>query len=165
MKILLAVDASGSFTDNDQWHHLKKIVNETVSALSKTAEVQIVKVTTKLHFCSIEEFNEGWNCAVGDGGGLVEDLLNGLEYDNVHFITDGFVNLKAFDDYVSVMILEDPAYVKDPNPIVDFKCAVCGKEPNLHQAQDKFCPEGKGYFHSTNKFRPDPNQPIRRFTI
>jgi|AGFT01.1.fsa_nt_gi hypothetical protein len=165
MKILVAVDASGSFTDMDRWEHTKKIVNETVHALSANSEVQVVKVTTKLHFCTLEEFNTGWDFNVGDGGGLVESLLNGLEYDNVHFITDGFVDLKAFDDYVSVMILEDPHYVEDALPIVGFECLHCGKSPSLHKAADKSCPEGKGYFSSTNKFRPDSSKPIRKRTI
>lgn len=165
MKILVAVDASGSFTDMDRWEHTKKIVNETVQALSTNAEVHVVKVTTKLHFCTLEEFNAGWNSSVGDGGGLVEGLLNGLEYDNVHFITDGFVDLKAFDDYVSVMILEDPDYVEEPLPIVGFECIHCGKIPGLHNAKDKACPEEKGYFSLRTKFSPDSSKPIRRRTI
>lgn len=165
MKILVAVDASGSFTDDDRWEHTKKIVNETVTALSKSADVTLVKVTTELRFCTLDEFNEGWNFSAGDGGGIVESQLNGLDFDNVHFITDGFVDLKAFDDYVSVMILEDPAYVEDPNPIVGFMCDNCGKEPGLHQATGKYCPIKKGTFSTVDVYKPNSLAPIRKFII
>lgn len=165
MKILVAVDSSGSFAfDDDRWDNIKKIVNETVNALSKNADVEIVKVRyDELVPCTLEEFSEGW--VDGDGGGLNESLLNGLDFDKVLFITDGFIDVKVLDEYVSLMILEDPAYVEDPNPIVGFVCERCNKEKNYHQAKEQFCPEGKNYFSKTDKFSPDLTQPIRRFTI
>lgn len=166
MKILVAVDSSGSFVCSERWEHTKKIVNETVNALEKTSEVEIVKVRyDKLVPVTLEEFNEGWDFKGGDGGGMDEKLLNGLEYDKVLFVTDGFVDITSFDDNVAVMILEDPDYVEDPNPIVGFMCQNCGKEKNLHQATVHWCPEKKGYFSNVNKFEPDLTLPVRRFTI
>lgn len=165
MKILVAVDSSGSFAFDDvRWDNIKKIVNETVNSLSKNAEVEIVKVRyDELVPCTLEEFSEGW--VDGDGGGLNETLLNGLDYDKVLFVTDGFIDVKALDEYVSLMILEDPAYVEDPNPIVGFICQNCGKEKSQHQAAHQFCQEKKGYFSNVNKFDPDLTLPVRRFTI
>ena len=165
MKILVAVDESSSFTDDEQWPYIKKIVNETVTALTKNAEVHLAKVTTELRFCTIDEYNEGWNLSDNMGSGLVEDLLNGLEYDKVLLITDGFINIKAFDDYVSVMILEDPVYVDNPQPIVGYQCEHCGKEKGLHQAKDSFCPEPKGFYSRVFKYSPNLSKPIRKFTI
>lgn len=166
MKILVAVDSSGSFVGDERWEHTKKIVNETVNALARTSVVEIVKVRCDgLAPVSLEEFNEGWDFQGGDGGGMDEKLLNGLDYDKVLFITDGFVELTNFDDKVAVMILEDPDYVEDPNPIVGFICQNCGKEKSQHQAAHQFCPEKKGYFSNVNKFEPDLTLPVRRFTI
>lgn len=165
MKILLAVDSSASFTDPDQWEHLKKVVNETVNALSNFTEVTVAKVGMDLRIMSLDTFNEGWNFETGDGGGLKESVLNGLDYDKVLFVTDGHLDQKALDNYVSVMILEDPAYVEDPNPIVGFLCSHCGKEKGLHQAKGSFCPQGKGYFSKTVVYSPNATKPIRRFVL
>lgn len=166
MKILVAVDSSSSFVGEEHWGHIKKIVNETVNALSRFAEVTVVKVRHhELAPVTLEAFNEGWNFQDGDGGGLDEKLLNDLDYDKVLFVTDGFADLTSLDDNVTVMVLEDPDYVKDPNPIVGFICQHCGKEKSQHQAAYQFCPEKKGYFSQVDKFNPNLSLPVRRFTI
>lgn len=166
MKILVAVDASGSFVCSERWEHTKKIVNETVKALEKTSEVEIVKVRlSELVPVLLEEFNEGWDCKGGDGGGMDETQLNGLDYDKVLFITDGFVDQKVLKDNIALMIVEDTDYENNSQSIVGFHCELCGKEKGLHKAQTYFCPTTKGYFSRTDRFVADLNKPIRRFTI
>lgn len=168
MTILVAIDASSSFTSNDTWESVKKTVNEVVEHLSKHTDVVLVKFTTVLRFCTLEEFNNGWDYSSGDGGGT--DFSKVLEvvdqYEKVLAITDGFIGYDIKSDKVALLIMPDPDSGIEL-PIVDFHCSNCGNERGVHRANKNECPiKGKkSSFSTTDKFVPDPSRPIRKRTI
>lgn len=167
-KILVAVDASASFTSDDTWPNVKKIVNETIEILSRDNEVVLAKFSTDVRVVSLDEFNLGWDFTKGDGGGTYFEKVLAVvgEYDKVLVITDGYLGYDVKGDQVALMILPDPDY-SDQLPIVDFLCEHCGNERGKHRSTTYDCPvKGKkSEFSTKTRFSIDPSKPLRKRTI
>lgn len=168
MTILVAVDASASFTSDDTWDSVKHTVNEVVDQLSKHTDVVLAKFTTELRFVTIEEFNKGWDCESGDGGGTDFDkvLEVSAQYEKVLAITDGFLGYDIKSDKVALLIVPDPDY-GEQLPIVDFLCEHCGTDRGKHRYSTSDCPlkGNKSAFSTKTRFSIDPSKPLRKRTI